>query len=254
TRHVPADRLLSLFFVVIHPELIHGVGTGGSPYLMQPSPVALRTEYMERLSALCSMQYDFDFDSLPELCLPLAPVSCWQLHSSTCTWKWRSLTTASAPPEHHSRSVYASPRGFASAWLPARALASHQRGRQPCKQLLVAADEPGDAHPGGLLKALRRLHSSSGATTPKNHPSDRIIWLQAFCFVQRNIIPSLLQGSRRLRGVLQPPASAVQIDVLHKAKRTYLLIEEPVHRAWWHRWLEASSRRPSAPYRTNPSE
>lgn len=96
-------------------------------------------------------------DSLPELCLPLAPVSCWQLHSSTCTWKWRSLTTASAPPEHHSRSVYASPRGFASAWLPARALASHQRGRQPCKQLLVAADEPGDAHPGGATK---------GAATP----------------------------------------------------------------------------------------
>lgn len=72
---------------------------------------------------------------------------------------------------------------------------------------------------GGLLKALRRLHSSSGATTPKNHPSDRIIWLQAFCFAQRNIIPSLLQGSRRLRGVLQPPASAVQIDVVMLRRR-----------------------------------
>ncbi|EHK16872.1 uncharacterized protein TRIVIDRAFT_65389 [Trichoderma virens Gv29-8] len=72
--------------------------------------------------------------------------------------------------------------------------------------------------PGKRQKALRRLHSSPGATLPKSLFPDRIIWLQAFCFVQRNAIPSPLQGSRRLRGVLQP-ASAVKIDVLHKAKR-----------------------------------
>lgn len=45
-----------LFFVVIHPELIHGVGTGGSPCLMQPSPVALRT-YGVHGATICSLQY-----------------------------------------------------------------------------------------------------------------------------------------------------------------------------------------------------
>lgn len=75
--------------------------------------------------------------------------------------------------------------------------------RQPRKQLLVAADEPGDAHPGGLPRRCDACIRGQAPLRPKYHHSDRIIWLQALCFVQRNAILTLLQGFRRLRGVLQ---------------------------------------------------
>ncbi|KAK0763240.1 hypothetical protein N5P37_004226 [Trichoderma harzianum] len=82
-----------------------------------------------------------------------------------------------------------------------------------CKQLLVAADEPGDAHPGGFPKS-----AATPAFELRSHYAQKTITLTVSSGFRRfasysgtwNAIPSLLQGSRRLRGVLQPPASAGQ--------------------------------------------
>lgn len=105
-------------------------------------------------------------DSLAELCLPSARVSLRTVDAGSFilvhggTW---------APRQHHSCPIHASPSSSSSPRIrlclaPSESLGKPSKGTTAVQAAPGSADKPGDAPPW-RLKALRRLHSSSGATT-----------------------------------------------------------------------------------------